>query len=392
MGVLVVVVLAAAGFYVYFGVLGFHAPADVTESVRANANVSVERAYGGFVVRPTDALDAGTRRAGDGVGVVFYPGGRVAPDAYLSSAARVVEATGVTVFVPRMRANLAVLSQGKASAVIDDERGIDEWVVGGHSLGGAMACRYANANPGRVDGLLLVGAYCDRPVERIPALSVVGTRDVVLDRERFQETMGNLPANASVVRIDGMNHSQAGWYYGQARGQRATVSYPTAHDRLAVAVADWLCEAFDRCPTPANASSTRPHPTLISRSGEPTGMTDPSIDVNAGPRAPNQTYHYFRDDDTEELLETRFASQLPVPEVGEVVEFGSLPIDRSDGDARAEGDLDVDDQAYVVRERSYQYVQPEFPADDPASDQEITILGVNLYVDPYDDDAHAADD
>jgi len=113
-------------------------------------------------------------------------------------------------------------------------------------------------------------------------------------------------------------------------------------------------------------------------------MSDPSIDVNAGPRAPNQTYHYFRDDDTEELLETRFASQLPVPEVGEVVEFGSLPIDRSTGDARAEGELAVDEQAYVVRERSYQYVTPEFPDDDPASDQEITILGVNLYVDPYD--------
>lgn len=121
-------------------------------------------------------------------------------------------------------------------------------------------------------------------------------------------------------------------------------------------------------------------------------MSDPSIDVNAGPRAPNQTYHYFRDDDTEELLETRFASQLPVPAVGEVVEFGSLPIDRSTGDAQAEGELAVDEQAYVVRERSYQYVTPEFPDDDPASDQEITILGVNLYVDRYDGGATPAAD
>jgi len=114
-------------------------------------------------------------------------------------------------------------------------------------------------------------------------------------------------------------------------------------------------------------------------------VTEHNIEVDAGPRAPNQVYHYFRDDDTEELIQTRFATQLPVPEVGEVVEFGRLPIDRSDGDAEARGDLDVDDQAHVVRERSYQYVSPEFPADDPASDQEITILGVNLYVEPYDD-------
>jgi dienelactone hydrolase len=244
---LAVVVVVAAGFYVYFGVLGFHAPADVTSSVEANPNVSVERAYGGFVVRPTTALPDETRARGDGVGVVFYPGGRVAPDAYLPSAARVVEETGATVVVPGMTANLAVLSQGKASAVQDGERDVRTWVVGGHSLGGAMACRYANATPGRVDGLLLVGAYCDRPVTDVPALSVVGTRDAVLDRDRFRDTRGNLPADATVVRIDGMNHSQAGWYYGQAGGQPAAISYATAHDRLAAAVDAWLCREYDRC-------------------------------------------------------------------------------------------------------------------------------------------------
>jgi hypothetical protein len=131
----------------------------------------------------------------------------------------------------------------------------------------------------------------------------------------------------------------------------------------------------------------RPHPILIPRTGEPYGMSDPNVDVQAGPHAPNQVYHYFRDDTTEELIETRFATNLAVPEVGEVVEFGSLPISRSGGDAEAEGDLDIDDQAYVVRERSYQYVTPEFPSDDPASDQEITIQGVNIYVDPYDEPA-----
>ena len=256
---LVGVVLAAAGFYAYFGVLGFHAPADVASSVRENPNVTVERAYGGYVLGPTTALPDETRAAGDGVGVVFYPGGRVAPDAYLPSAARVVEETGATVVVPKMTANLAVLSQGKASAVIDGENGVETWIVGGHSLGGAMACRYANATPERVDGLVLVGAYCDRAVTDVPALSAVGTRDAVLDRERFRATRGNLPADATVVRIDGMNHSQAGWYYGQAGGQPATISYETAHHRLAAAVEAWLCNEYDRCSDgSANASARIP--------------------------------------------------------------------------------------------------------------------------------------
>lgn len=119
-------------------------------------------------------------------------------------------------------------------------------------------------------------------------------------------------------------------------------------------------------------------------------MDDAGIDVNAGPRAPNQVYHYFRTDDAdEELLETRYASHLPVPEVGEVVEFGELPIDRTGGDATAEDDLTVDDDAYIVTERSYQYVTPKFAGDDPAGDQELTVMGVNLYVEPYADSDHA---
>lgn len=118
-------------------------------------------------------------------------------------------------------------------------------------------------------------------------------------------------------------------------------------------------------------------------------MDDQGIDVQAGQRAPNQVYHYFRDDDTEDLIETRFASNLPTPEVGEVVEFGALPIDRSGPEPEAEGDLEIEDESYIVRERSYQYVTPEFPEDDPAADQEITVLGVNLYVEPYEESDEA---
>ena len=256
--VLAVVLIGAIAFYLYFGVFAHHAPAAVSESVRANENVTVDRAYGGFVVRPVDgAKPTGGGGDGERVGVIFYPGGRVAPDAYLPSAARIVERTGATVFVPKMTANLAVLSPSKADAVVEGEDEIDSWVVGGHSLGGAMACRYAGDNPERVDGLLLVGAYCDQPVREMPALAVVGSRDVVLDRERFAETQPNLPEDASIVRIDGMNHSQAGWYSGQRGGQSATISNRVAHDRLAAAVSEWLCTELDGCSVNTTSAGTR---------------------------------------------------------------------------------------------------------------------------------------
>ncbi|MEF8850973.1 MAG: alpha/beta hydrolase [Haloarculaceae archaeon] len=193
---LALLLAGAVGFYVYFGVLGLHAPADVERSVRADPNVTVERAYGGYVVGDADP---GVER----VGVVFYPGGRVAPDAYLPSAARIVTRANVTVVVPKMRANLAVFSQGRADAVIAGEPEIERWVV--------------------------------------------GTRDAVLDREQFAETESNLPSPRKIVRIEGMNHSQAGWYAGQSGGQPATITTSEAHRRLAAVVADWLCRELDHC-------------------------------------------------------------------------------------------------------------------------------------------------
>jgi len=244
--VLALVLVGGVGFYVYFGVFGLHAPADVQQSVRADPNVTVESGYGGYVVRDADPEV-------ERLGVVFYPGGRVAPDAYLPSAAEIATRANVTVVVPKMRVNLAVFSQGRADAVVAGEPEIERWVVGGHSLGGAMACRYAGANNRSVDGLLLVGAYCDRPVRGMPALSVVGTRDAVLNRDRFAETESNLPDPHTVVRIDGMNHSQGGWYAGQSGDQPATIPTSVAHRRLAATVADWLCSDLDHC---ANRTAT----------------------------------------------------------------------------------------------------------------------------------------
>lgn len=238
--VAVVTILAGVGFYGYFGVFAHHAPDDVQESVRADANVTVTEAYGGYVV--SDA-DPDIER----LGIVFYSGGRVAPDAYLPTAARIAERANVTVVIPKMRVNLAVFSQGRAAAVIEGESQVSRWVVGGHSLGGAMACRYAGNNGDAVEGVVLVGSYCDRPVGETPTIAVLGTRDAVLDHDRFVANRENLPPDHTVSRIGGMNHSQAGWYSGQRGGQPAQIPTSEAHRRLTIAVAEWLCLELDHC-------------------------------------------------------------------------------------------------------------------------------------------------
>ncbi|WP_267641118.1 alpha/beta hydrolase [Haloarchaeobius amylolyticus] len=233
--VVVLLALAATGAYVYFDVLA----SDATEpmsAVEADHEVAVEQAHGGYVIRDPDA-EAKT------VGLVYYPGGRVAPGAYVEALAPLVAEHDVTVYVPKMPLNLAVLDQGKATAVIRSDESVETWYVGGHSLGGAMACRYAANNAQHVEGLLLAASYCDVSIadSDLAVLAVTGTEDGVLNRDRFASSRANLPANASLVSIEGMNHSQFGHYGGQSGDDPGTISTAEAHERFVSAVVEWLC-------------------------------------------------------------------------------------------------------------------------------------------------------
>ena len=235
--VVLLVLFAALGAWLYFDLLAYHAEEPVS-SVERDYDVSVERGYDGYVIRGTDAPGVDER-----VGLVFYPGGRVAPDAYLRTLAPLAAEHDVTVVVPGMPLNLAVLDQGKASDVVAGEPNVTKWYVGGHSLGGAMACRYASNNADVVTGLFLAASYCDVSIRDsgLSTLAVAGSRDAVLNRETFQSNQELLPENATIVEVSGMNHSQFGSYGGQGGDQPGTISTAEAHERVVDAVVAWLC-------------------------------------------------------------------------------------------------------------------------------------------------------
>ncbi|MFC7137938.1 alpha/beta fold hydrolase [Halobaculum litoreum] len=196
------------------------------ESVRTDDRVTVTHTGGVWAIEPADGPVA--------AGLVFYPGGRVTADAYLSSLAPVAARAGVAVYVVEMPLQFAVLDPDRADRVIDAHPGIDRWFVGGHSLGGAMACRYASADPTRIDGLVLLAAYCEADAApTVPTLSVTGSADGVLDRDTYRARLSTLPADATVVELDGVNHSQFGAYGGQ-RGtirRRCRRRRPTSDSR-----------------------------------------------------------------------------------------------------------------------------------------------------------------
>ena len=160
-----------------------------------------------------------------GAGLVFYPGGKVEPAAYARSA-QAIAAEGFLVVVPPMPLNLAVLAPDRAAEVMARYPEVPAWVVGGHSLGGAMAGRFAASHPD-VGGLVLWASFPDGDLSEdadIEVLSTFGTLDQGRGRFDSDETRSLLPPDTRFVVIDGGNHEQMGDYSGQPNDPPATIS------------------------------------------------------------------------------------------------------------------------------------------------------------------------
>jgi len=120
-------------------------------------------------------------------GLILYPGGRVDARSY-APPAHAIAAEGYLVVIPPMPLNLAFLAPGRADAVIGAHPEIRRWVIGGHSLGGAMAANFVYNHPDRVAGLVLWASW---PAGNnsltefdLPILSIYGTEDMGLGGHR----------------------------------------------------------------------------------------------------------------------------------------------------------------------------------------------------------------
>lgn len=173
-----------------------------------------------LVFEPVEALPA--------TGYVFYPGGRVSPEAYAPYAAMVAEAGYLVVITP-MPVNLAVLNAEAARSVIEAYPDIERWVVGGHSLGGAMAARFAHDNPNLVDGLVMLAAYPEASKDMsghdLAVASIYGTLDGLATVAQVRGAASLLPPDTAFVGIEGGNHAQFGWYGPQDGDNPATISH-----------------------------------------------------------------------------------------------------------------------------------------------------------------------
>ena len=94
---------------------------------------------------------------------------------------------------------------------------IEKWYIGGHSLGGAMAASYLSDHVADYEGFILLGAYStdDLSTTDLKVLSVYGSEDKVLNREKYDNNKQNLPEGFREVVLKGGCHAYFGMYGAQ---------------------------------------------------------------------------------------------------------------------------------------------------------------------------------
>lgn len=201
LGILIAIILAAVAFYIY--TLDFYRADDVAR------NTSITKTYENYYVfSPDPENDLNT-------GFVFYPGGKVEALAYAPLMKKLSD-NGVTAVLVEMPFNLAVFDTAAADRVLDELKYIENWFIGGHSLGGAMASSYLEKTDYDYMGLVLLGAYPLGEVS-LPMLALVGSEDGIINQESLEDLK-----NPTIIQ--GGNHGNFGNYGFQKGDGKGSLS------------------------------------------------------------------------------------------------------------------------------------------------------------------------
>jgi dienelactone hydrolase len=214
-GIILLVLIAVFGFTFWaYTPLG---PAQAALDFLVDTdNVSL-RVSNRIIFTPKESLNTG---------FIFYPGGRVDPRSY-SSIAHKVASQGYLVVIPKMPFNLAVLDKRAAVKIINDYLEIDNWVIGGHSLGGAMAASLVYDEPEIFKGLVLLAAYPPKNNDisslDLHVVVLYGSNDQLATPSEIVDSLHLLPFDTREIFIEGGNHAQFGDYGAQNGDGEATL-------------------------------------------------------------------------------------------------------------------------------------------------------------------------
>lgn len=173
------------------------------------------------------------------VGIAFIPGALVDPRAYESIFAPIA-AAGYPVYIAKPPLGLAfgvpdVIGQARQAMP-----GVQEWVVAGHSLGGAVASGQTEG----AAGLILLAAFPigDISSASVPVLSISASNDLLATTEDVEASRATLPADTEFVVIDGGIHAYFGDYGAQNGDGEATISRELQQQQTQSAIETFLAQ------------------------------------------------------------------------------------------------------------------------------------------------------
>lgn len=145
------------------------------------------------------------------VGFIFYPGGKVESSAY-----SYLSQIDANVYIAKFPFELAMMDADIAAEVIEDNPQVDTWYIGGHSLGGVFANRFAVNNQELFSGVVFLGSYpAEGDDSTLPGLAFFGDQDLVVGD--YNDQLSKFGQSTEIEILTNGNHSGFG-NYGQQKG------------------------------------------------------------------------------------------------------------------------------------------------------------------------------
>lgn len=226
-GLVLAIVVGACGMY-----LGdyYHADPDAAEAFSSSQEaIQVTIGDSTIVFEPQTAE----------AGLIFYPGGKVEHTAYIPLM-RACASEGILCVLVEMPFRLAVFDVNAAEGIQQQYPEVQRWYIGGHSLGGSMAAAYLEEHSEDYSGLVLLGSYstADLSKTNLDVLSVYGSEDQVMNREKYAENKANLPESTTESIIEGGCHAYFGMYGPQSGDGIPTLTNEEQIDLTAKKIAE----------------------------------------------------------------------------------------------------------------------------------------------------------
>lgn len=213
--VILIICISLIGGSAYYLSDSYPANQEEIASYIDNTNVTINKLdNGNYEFMPSNPT----------TGFIFYPGGKVDYEAYIPLMEQCAK-QGILCVLVKMPFNLAVFDINAADDIQAQYPEVENWYIGGHSLGGSMAASYVSKHIEDYRGLILLGSYSTSDISsELDVLSIYGSEDHVLNLDKYNENKKHLPDDFKEIIIEGGCHSYFGVYGHQEGDGNPTIS------------------------------------------------------------------------------------------------------------------------------------------------------------------------